>query len=82
MLARQGVGVHVVLAGPVDTDMSRDLDIPKTARESVARAILDGVEKDEEDIFPDPVAEAIAENWRSGVTKPLERQFAVFADQP
>src|SRR5262249_30332801 len=29
LLAGQGVAVHAVLAGPVDTDMSRALDVPK-----------------------------------------------------
>src|SRR5262245_5804682 len=52
--AGEGVRVHGVLAGPVDTDMTRSLDIPKASPESVARAIFDGVEKGEEDIFPDP----------------------------
>src|SRR4030088_3710265 len=44
LLAGRGVSVHVVLPGPVDTDMSRGLDIPKAAPESVARALLDGGE--------------------------------------
>src|SRR5262245_22552363 len=75
-LAGRGVKVHAVLAGPVDTDMSRDFDAPKASPESVARAIFDGVEKGEEDIFPDPMSESIAESWRSGAVKALERQFA------
>jgi NAD(P)-dependent dehydrogenase (short-subunit alcohol dehydrogenase family) len=56
LLARQGVSVHVVLPGPVDTDMSRGLDIPKASPESVARGIFDGIEKGEEDIFPDAMS--------------------------
>ena len=76
LLARQGVDVHVVLAGPVDTDMSRELDIPKASPESVARAIFDGVEHGDEDIFPDPMSAAMAESWRSGAAKALERQNA------
>src|SRR5213080_2576254 len=59
LLAKQGVSVHVVLPGPVDTDMSRALDIPKASPESVGRAIFDGVEKGEDEIFPDPVSESI-----------------------
>src|SRR5437870_9017405 len=47
LLAARGVKVHVVLPGPVDTDMTRDLDISKASPESVARAIFDGVEKGE-----------------------------------
>jgi NAD(P)-dependent dehydrogenase (short-subunit alcohol dehydrogenase family) len=77
-----GVRVHAVLAGPVDTDMSRQFDVPKASPESVARAIFDGVEKGEEDIFPDAMAESIAESWRSGAVKALERQFAAFVAEP
>jgi NAD(P)-dependent dehydrogenase (short-subunit alcohol dehydrogenase family) len=77
LLAGRGVRVHAVLAGPVDTDMSRDLDIPKASPQSVARGIFDGIGKGEEDIFPDPVSESMAESWRSGAAKALERQFAM-----
>jgi len=76
LLAGRGVSVHAVLTGPVDTDMTSGLDIPKASPESVARAIFDGVEKGEEDIFPDPMSESMAESWRSGAAKALERQFA------
>jgi NAD(P)-dependent dehydrogenase (short-subunit alcohol dehydrogenase family) len=77
LLAGQGVSVHAVLPGPVDTDMTRGLDIPKASPESVARAILDGVEKGEEEIFPDPMSESMAESWRSGAVKALERENAL-----
>ncbi len=80
LLAGQGMRVHAVLAGPVDTDMSRGFDVPKASPESVARAIFDGVEKGEEDIFPDPMSESMAESWRSGAAKALERQFAALAE--
>jgi NAD(P)-dependent dehydrogenase (short-subunit alcohol dehydrogenase family) len=80
-LAGQGVRVHGVLAGPVDTDMTRSLEMPKASPESVARAIFDGVEKAEEDIFPDPMSGSIADSWRSGVGKALERQFAAFTPE-
>jgi NAD(P)-dependent dehydrogenase (short-subunit alcohol dehydrogenase family) len=74
LLAGRGVSVHAVLTGPVDTDMSRGLQIPKPSAASVARAIWDGVEKDEEDIFPDPMSSALADGWRDGVVKEFERQ--------
>jgi short-subunit dehydrogenase len=76
LLARQGVRVHGALPGPTDTDMTRDLDIPKASPESVARAIFDGVDKGEEDIFPDPFSRAMADSWRTSVVKDLERQNA------
>jgi NAD(P)-dependent dehydrogenase (short-subunit alcohol dehydrogenase family) len=76
LLAGRGVRVHAVLTGPTDTDMNRGLDIPKASAESVARAIFDGVENGEEDIFPDPMSQSMAESWRSGATKAFERQLA------
>jgi NAD(P)-dependent dehydrogenase (short-subunit alcohol dehydrogenase family) len=79
LLAGRGVRVHAVLAGIVDTDMSRSLDIPKASPESVARAIFDGVDNGEEDIFPDPMAESMADSWRGGAAKALERQNAALA---
>src|SRR5712692_22529 len=44
LLAGRGVRVHAVLTGPTDTDMTRDLDIPKASPQSVARAILDAID--------------------------------------
>jgi NAD(P)-dependent dehydrogenase (short-subunit alcohol dehydrogenase family) len=76
LLAGRGVTVHAALTGPVDTDMTRDLDLPKASPESVARAIFDGVENGEEDIFPDSASESVAEGWRGGAAKALERQYA------
>ena len=76
LLAGQGVSVQAVLPGPIDTDMVRDLPIPKTPPESVARGIFDGIANGEEEIFPDPMAAMLAEGWRAGVSKQLERQNA------
>ena len=76
LLAGRGVRVHAVMTGYVDTDMSRGLDVPKASAGSVARAIFDGVEKGEEEIFPDPMSASMAESWRSGAAKALERQYA------
>jgi len=78
LLAAQGVRVHAVLTGPVDTEMTAALDIPKAAPESVARAIFDAVDSGEEDIFPDPLSASLANGWRNGVAKELERQNAAF----
>jgi NAD(P)-dependent dehydrogenase (short-subunit alcohol dehydrogenase family) len=78
LLAGRGVRVYAVLTGPTDTDMTRGFDIPKASAESVARAIFDGVENGEEDIFPDPASQSLAESWRSGAVKALERENAAF----
>jgi NAD(P)-dependent dehydrogenase (short-subunit alcohol dehydrogenase family) len=81
LLAGRGVSVHIVLPGPIDTDMTRNLDIPKASPESTARAIFYGVEKEQEEIFPDPMSEAIAEGWRNSAVKELQRQFAAYVQQ-
>ena len=76
LLAERGVRVHAVLTGPTDTDMNRGFDIPKASPEAVAQAIFDGVDNEEEDIFPDPVSAAMADGWRGGVAKAFERENA------
>jgi short-subunit dehydrogenase len=78
LLAGQAVTVHAALPGPIDTDMVPSIDIPKASPESVARAIFDGVEKGEDEIFPDPLSESIAEGWRNSASKAPERQMAAF----
>lgn len=76
LLVGRGVSVHAVLTGPVDTDMTRGLDIPKSSPESVARAIFDGLASGDEDIFPDPFTAPLAESWSDGPPRTLERLYA------
>jgi NAD(P)-dependent dehydrogenase (short-subunit alcohol dehydrogenase family) len=82
LLAREGVTVHGVFLGPIDTDMNRGFDIPKASPESAAAGIFDGLAIGEEDIFPDPASQSIAEGWRTGVAKAFERQYAGFLPPP
>ena len=78
LLAARGISVHAVLAGPVDTDMTKGFEIPKSTPESVAKGILSGLESKEEEIFPDPMSQSLGEGWRSGAAKSLEREYAPF----
>ena len=78
LVAGRGVSVHAVLTGPTDTDMTRGFEIPKASPESVARAIFDGVEAGEEDIFPDPMSASLADSWNNGAVKAFERENAAF----
>ena len=81
LLAPKGVTVHAVFPGPVDTDMTRDLELPKTSAESVAAAIFEGLRNGDDDIFPDSMSQSMAEAWHTGVVKALERQFTAFVPQ-
>lgn len=76
LLAGQGVSVHAVVLGPIDTDMNRGFEIPKASPELAARGIFDGLKSGEEEIFPDPASQSIARGWRTGALKALEGQFA------
>ena len=81
LLAGQGVTVHGVFLGPVDTDMTRGFEIPKASPQSVAQGIFGGLEADEEDIFPDEMSRSIADGWRNGVAKAFERRYAGFVPE-
>jgi len=80
VLGFQGVAVFGVYAGPIDTDMVRDLTLPKSAPRDVAAAILDGVAAGQEDIFPDPFARDFGQTYATS-PKTAERQIAAMAAQ-
>jgi NAD(P)-dependent dehydrogenase (short-subunit alcohol dehydrogenase family) len=75
LLGAQGTSVFGVYAGPIDTDMVRELALPKTSPRDVAFAILDGMEAGQEDIFPDPFAVDFGRQFGSS-PKASERQIA------
>jgi NAD(P)-dependent dehydrogenase (short-subunit alcohol dehydrogenase family) len=74
-LANRNIDVHGVFPGAVDTDMIADVEIPKTAAMDVAKAIVQGVNEGQEDIFPDPMSTSVYEAW-SKDHKAVEKQFA------
>lgn len=78
LLAHDGVTVHAVVLGPVDTDMNRGFEIPKASPQSAAIGIFDGLQNGEDEIFPDPASRSIAEGWRTGAVKAMSREFAAF----
>jgi NAD(P)-dependent dehydrogenase (short-subunit alcohol dehydrogenase family) len=75
LLRAQGTAVFGVYPGPVDTDMVRELAMPKTSPREVALSILDGIEAGQEDIFPDPFAVDFGRRFQSS-PKASERQIA------
>lgn len=73
-LAKKKVTVHAVFPGPVDTDMAKDITLPKTSPAEVAHAIVEGVARGDEDILPDPMARQVFDAWTKD-PKAIERQF-------
>jgi NAD(P)-dependent dehydrogenase (short-subunit alcohol dehydrogenase family) len=76
LFGKEGVTVHAVLAGPIDTDMTHGLEIPKSSPGSVAAAILDGLERGDEEIFPDAMSGGLGTGWGEGLVKTLEKANA------
>ncbi|MEY9928069.1 NAD(P)-dependent dehydrogenase (short-subunit alcohol dehydrogenase family) [Catenulispora sp. GP43] len=75
-LANRGVRVHAAMIGVVDTDMTKAFDIPKAAPEVVAARIFDGLAAGEDEIFPDPMSELVADAWRDSALKAMEVEYA------
>jgi NAD(P)-dependent dehydrogenase (short-subunit alcohol dehydrogenase family) len=71
------IEVLAALPGPIDTDMVKDLAMPKASPADVAKGVLAGVERGEEDIFPDPMAVQMGALWNKS-HKEYERAFASF----
>ncbi len=71
----KGVRVHAIFPGPVDTDMIKSFDLPKTQPVDVARAIFEGIAAGEEDIFPDPMAKEVGATFQRD-PRALEKKFA------
>jgi NAD(P)-dependent dehydrogenase (short-subunit alcohol dehydrogenase family) len=74
-LGKKGIRVHGVFPGPVDTDMIRSFEMPKTSPAAVAAAVLDGVAAGVDDIFPDPMSRQMHAVWLSD-PRAVEKQFA------
>jgi NAD(P)-dependent dehydrogenase (short-subunit alcohol dehydrogenase family) len=75
LLGSRGVAVFGVYPGPVDTDMAKDIPFDKTSPADVARAILDGIEAGQADIFPDAFAEGFGRQFHDS-PKTSEEQIA------
>jgi len=74
-LADKNIDVHGVFPGAVDTDMLAGVEMPKTSPADVAKAIVNGVNNNQEDIFPDPMSAEVYDMWRKD-HKAVEKQFA------
>lgn len=74
VLRPRGVEVHAVFPGAIDTDMIRAFPIAKASAADVAKAIVLGIERGEEDILPDPMALDVYDRWTKD-PKAFERWF-------
>jgi NAD(P)-dependent dehydrogenase (short-subunit alcohol dehydrogenase family) len=76
-LKAKRIDVLAALPGPIDTDMVKQLALPKTSTAETAAGLLAGIERGEEEIFPDPMARQMSALWNTS-PKDFERTFASF----
>ena len=74
-LKSKNISVYGVYPGPIDTDMAKDFDLPKTSAAETAKNVLLGINDGTEDIFPDGMSKQLGEVY-SKDPKALEVQFA------
>jgi short-subunit dehydrogenase len=74
-LGEQNTHVMTVHPGPIETDMTEGLDLNKASPQTVAEAVLEGIAQQKEEVFPDPTAQQLYEQWEQA-PKTLEKQMA------
>lgn len=74
-VADKNITVYGVFPGAVDTDMLASVEMAKTSPADVATAVLQGIETNQEDIFPDPMSTQLYAAWKQD-HKAVEKQFA------
>ena len=74
-LKKKNIAVFGVYPGPIDTDMAKEMDLPKTSPEETARNIIQGIESDRDYIFPDAMSVAVGSAWLKS-PQSVEQQFA------
>jgi NAD(P)-dependent dehydrogenase (short-subunit alcohol dehydrogenase family) len=74
-LGKRGLRVHAVFPGPIDTDMIKSFEMPKTSAADVARGLLEGLVRGDDDIFPDPMSMQVGTGWLKA-PKEVEKMFA------
>lgn len=74
-MALKEIEVYEVFPGPIDTDMVKDLDMPKTSASDIAKEIFTSFAKKEYEIYPDSFAKMVQESLLND-PKSIESEFA------
>jgi NAD(P)-dependent dehydrogenase (short-subunit alcohol dehydrogenase family) len=71
-LTSKGIAVHTVNPGPIDTELASDFPTDKADPGQTAENIIEGLENNEADIFPDEMGRQMFDVWKSDYRE-LER---------
>jgi NAD(P)-dependent dehydrogenase (short-subunit alcohol dehydrogenase family) len=77
-LGKKGIRVHAAFPGAIDTDMVKSFDMAKTSPADVARGIIEGVERGDDEILPDPMSRELVAMWKRD-PRALEQQLATMS---
>ena len=64
-LANRGIAVHTVNPGPVDTELAKEFPADKASPQETAERIIQGIENDQADIFPDDGGRQMFDVWNN-----------------
>jgi NAD(P)-dependent dehydrogenase (short-subunit alcohol dehydrogenase family) len=64
-LANKGIAVHTVNPGPIDTELAKEFPAEKASPQETAERIIQGIENDVADIFPDVGGQHMFDVWNN-----------------
>ena len=70
-LAPQGTRVTALHVGYMDTDMTRNLDVPKSDPAAIAKLAIDGVEAGDAEIIADEASKRVLAGLSAGSRRPV-----------
>ncbi len=76
-LKETNILVSGIYPGPIDTDMTAAMEMPKGTPEEVAANVVEGIENGVEDIFTDEMSKQLGDVYK-GNPKAVENQMAAF----
>jgi short-subunit dehydrogenase len=74
-LKTKDIEVYEVLPGPIDTNMSKDVQMPKASPSEIAKTVLEGLKQKDYEIYPDEFSKMIKQRLQENKTV-LEEEFS------
>ncbi|MBP7769761.1 MAG: SDR family NAD(P)-dependent oxidoreductase [Aliarcobacter sp.] len=73
---KDGISVFEVLPGPIDTNMTKGQDMPKTSTEDIVKNVLESMKNNEYEIYPDDFSKIVKRRLVDD-KEALEKEFAM-----
>ncbi|MCT7446694.1 SDR family NAD(P)-dependent oxidoreductase [Aliarcobacter skirrowii] len=73
-LQKENIKVFEVLPGPIDTNMTKGQDMPKSSTSAIVEAVLEGIKNSELEIYPDDFSQMVKQRLQNDKDS-LEKEF-------